>query len=346
MNGQLEELSFLNQQLAAMLRAGIPLEGSLAELTSRMGRSPLKTELEALRQDLAAGLPLAEALPKRQLPSFYVQTVLAAVRGNDLPAILTLLGDYYGHTHSLWLRLKGLMVYPIIVVIVSLLLSTWVAFLQKPILLRTGVQFTSLKTPADPGAEQAPGQEKELQARGVYFWMPPVLLLALVGSVGLILSSAHLRRKMRWRLPAFKEASLTQFASAMQILLRSGATLHDALDFMIPVEEATPAGHELRRWRAALESGQGKLDTIADGSGVFPPLFTWLATSAGEDLALGFERAAGVYRERALYRSELLLNGFLPGSMLLLGIMVALQVYPLATQAYDSLNRVHTMMRF
>src|SRR5882672_11341418 len=70
-----EEFAFVNQQLAGMLRDGIPLEGSLRQLCSQMQRGQLRSELQLLERDLAKGVPLATALTARKLPELYVQTL-------------------------------------------------------------------------------------------------------------------------------------------------------------------------------------------------------------------------------------------------------------------------------
>ena len=90
-----EELAFVNQQLAGMLKTGIPLEGALRQLCAQMRRGRLRAELEALEADLVRGLPLAEALAARKLPEFYVKMIQLGARTNDLPGILTLVADYY-----------------------------------------------------------------------------------------------------------------------------------------------------------------------------------------------------------------------------------------------------------
>src|SRR5256885_7805883 len=48
---KLEELAFVNQQLAGMLKSGIPLEGALRQLCANMRRGQLRVELEALEAD-------------------------------------------------------------------------------------------------------------------------------------------------------------------------------------------------------------------------------------------------------------------------------------------------------
>jgi hypothetical protein len=50
-----------------------------------------------------------------------------ARKSNDLPGVLTLLADRYQRRHSLVTRLKGLMVYPMIVLCSAFLLSCFSA---------------------------------------------------------------------------------------------------------------------------------------------------------------------------------------------------------------------------
>jgi type IV pilus assembly protein PilC len=126
---KLDEFAFLNHQLAGMLRAGIPLEGSLRELSATMRRGKLRAELEALESDLSAGVPVSEAVAKRNLPELYVRLTQAGASGGDLPGILVLLADYYNRLGAVATRLKGLMVYPLIVLLASLGVSLLIMWL-------------------------------------------------------------------------------------------------------------------------------------------------------------------------------------------------------------------------
>ena len=114
-----EEFAFVNHQLAGMLRDGIPLEGSLRQLCSQMQRGQLRSELQLLERDLAKGVPLATSLTARKLPELYVQTLQIGARTNDLPTVLTLLADHYQTANATWTRLKRLMVYPVIILVLS-----------------------------------------------------------------------------------------------------------------------------------------------------------------------------------------------------------------------------------
>jgi type II secretory pathway component PulF len=316
-----DEFAFFNQQLAAMLREGIPLEGALKQLCQGMRHGPLRAQVEQLEADLARGTPLKEALTRRDVPELYRRMVEIGARSNDLPAMLTMLADNYHRANAVWTRLKGLMVYPFIVVIVSLALTLILSVVFSHFLST----FVGLFTP--PTAWLAS------------MWIPPAMLvlIALIG-IGAI-SLPSWREKLRWRLPAFREASLAQLASAIALMLRNGTPLAEALALAESLEVSTPAGPALARWRSLVEAGQGKPAQWSGPGRPFPPLFLWLVQKGGEDAASGFQKAADLYQTRAAYRTELALYGALPISVLFLGQMIFWQVVPLM-QAMIQMMRV------
>jgi len=150
-------------------------------------------------------------------------------------------------------------------------------------------------------------------------------------------------RALRWRLPAFKEASLAQLASALALMLKSGVPLGDALTLVERLEAGTRAGTELAQWRQRLASGLGKFSEMALAGRAFPPLFVWMAAHAGEDLAGGFQRTAETYQARAAYRADLLLYSALPCSVLALGLMIASQLRFVLTPLIRLMNDIGSM---
>src|SRR5687768_13411229 len=96
-----DEFAFFNQQLAGMLKSGVPLEGALRQLCTTMKRGKLRSEFEKLETDLAQGVPLDRAIDGLQLPEFYIQMIRMGARSNDLPGVLTLVADYYHRANAL-----------------------------------------------------------------------------------------------------------------------------------------------------------------------------------------------------------------------------------------------------
>jgi general secretion pathway protein F len=319
-----DEFAFFNQQLAGMLRDGIPLEGALKQLAAGMRRGPLRSEVELLESDLARGTPLKDALAKRSLPEFYVRMLDVGVRGNDLPGALTMLADHYHRTNATWTRLKGLMVYPVLVILVSLGLT-----------LLLSVAFSKMQS-AFSGEFFAP----HAPFFALSIWMPPLFLAVTVVLGVLAISTPRVRAWLRWHLPGFREASLAQFASTMVLLLKSGTPLVEALALAEGIEGASPAGKALSHWRSLAQAGKGKPIYWSSAATPFPPLFLWLVQKSGEELAAGFQKAAELYHARAAYRIELALYGALPISILILGQMVLWQATPVFRFVVLMLNSI------
>ena len=321
-----DEFAFFNQQLAAMLRDGIPLEGALRRLCGEMRRGPLRDELQRLEADLAKGTPLAQALAARQLPELYVRMMQVGAKSGDLPGALTLLADYFQRQNNLWTRLKGLMVYPLIVLFAAFALSgllagIWVKAVRPGWFdliygLMDGTRLPAFTRLTMPLLEN--------------LWVYPTFFGLLFVLAVLALTWPPLRQKVRWRLPAFKEASVARMAASMHLLLKGGVALPDAIALVAQLESGK-AAEDLRGWLTNLSAGQTKFTEVTAQSRVFPPLFVWLVSNAGEDLAGGFRRAAEIYEARAAYRAELGLYAALPVSVLFLGAIILSQGFVLVS---------------
>ncbi len=339
-----DEFAFVNEQLAGMLKTGIPLEGALRQLCATMQRGQLRVEFEGLESDLAQGKPLASALAARKLPPFYVKMVAVGVAGNDLPEMLTMLADHYRRWDNIWTRLKGVMVYPAIVLASSLALLVFLSWLGSTLLgtiLADGAPGDFVNVIAIPsGYSSAP----ELVPAGLLaaMWAPVAGLALVMTALAVTLCSARGREWLGWRIPAFREAGLARFASAMRLMLGRGGELNKALEMMQELEGDSRVGGDVRRWRERLAAGHGKFAELAAGGAVVPPLFVWLVAQSGEDLATGFGRAAEIYQARSAHRVEMMLYGALPAAVLALGLMIVVQIFPIARLMGLVLNRLGT----
>ena len=242
------------------------------------------------------------------------------VASNDLPAMLTLLADHYQRVNHLWTRLKGLMVYPVVVLIASLVLS---AFLT--------VVYASLSSSIVEVAESLlegepfPGMTRSAWGLLTLQFMPVTILGLLTCAVLVALATPAWRRWLLWRLPGFKEASLSRFASSLALLLRKGSSLGEALPLLSQLEHGTPIGHEVRQWASRLAEGRTRFADLCASSKIVPPLFQWLV-AGDEDWSKGLGRAAEVYHARAAHRIEMMLYAALPVTILLLGLIITGQM--------------------
>jgi type II secretory pathway component PulF len=235
-----------------------------------------------------------------------------------------MLADYYERANALWTRLKGLMVYPAIVIFVSIAITTFLCIAFNHFLSNL---YDSMAVPPIFMAAM---------------WMPPILMaLALgIGLAAVLVPSW--RARLRWKVPAFREASLSQLASAIALMLRNGATLPEALAMAESLEAGTSAGSALAVWRTQVESGVGSAARFPLLK-PFPPLFVWMLQKSPEQPAIGFGKAAELYNARASYRIELAWYGALPVSMLLLGQMIFWQMAPMIQSFITMMNTLGDM---
>jgi type II secretory pathway component PulF len=316
-----DEFAFFNQQLAAMLRDGIPLEGALRRLCEEMRRGKLRDELQSLEGDLAKGVPIAEALQSRNLPELYKRMILVGVKSNDLPGALTMLADYFQRQSSLWTRLKGLMVYPLIVLFIAFLISTLVAVIWVCVLGPAMYGVFSGMGMRLPGATLAAFSILD------HVWVFPIAFGLLFSFAMAVVFIPTLQGKFRWRIPAFKEASISRVAASLNLLLKGGVNLPDAIGLVEQLENNHDALEDLKNWRKNIAGGVSKFSEVAAFNLMFPPMFVWTVANGGEDLAAGFSRAAEIYQSRAIYRTEVALYSVLPIAALILGIVVLSQAY-------------------
>ena len=316
-----DEFAFFNLQLAAMLRDGIPLEGALRRLCQEMRRGQLRDELQTLEADLAKGVPMADALKPRQLPELYKRMILVGVKSGDLPGALTMLADYFQRQNNVWTRLKSMMTYPLIVMFAAFLVSLALAFLWN---CAIGPSFKDMYG----------GMGIQLPAATVFalgslrsIWVFPVVLGIIFLLMASVVFLPAMRGKFLWRLPAFKEATVSRIASSLTLLMKNGVPLPEAIGLVERLETSSAAGADLRQWRNRLAAGAVKFSEVAAGNRLVPPLFVWVVASAGEDLVAGFNRAAEIYHSRAIYRTEVALFSVLPMASLFLGAVVLSQAF-------------------
>ena len=320
-----DEFAFFNQQLAAMLREGIPLEGALQRLCAEMRAGGVKHELETLRAELSRGIPLETAARARHLPELYKNLLEVGAKSQNLPGVLTLVADYYQRKHNLWTRLKGLMVYPAIVLCATFVLSCFLSYVLNTLIWPNLASITVGEMP--PGIK-------------AMMWLSPIVLALVTALLLVALSTPLLRRTLRWRLPAFRESSLAEVASAMTLLLRAGVPLDRSLSLVEQLEENSRAGVEVGRWRQNLASGRGRFVDFAQPGRAFPPLFVWIVAQSGDDLAGGFQKAAEIYQGRANYRRELLLYSAMPCAVLALGALIIIQIQPVFATLARFMNMI------
>jgi type II secretory pathway component PulF len=119
-----EDLVTLNEEIAGMARAGLPLDQGLAALAREMGRGRLQQVTAGIADDLKNGHTLPESLQRQgsRVPPFYAGLVAAGIRTGRISEVLATLTVYARSIADLRSIVIGSLYYPAIVLVLALAL--------------------------------------------------------------------------------------------------------------------------------------------------------------------------------------------------------------------------------
>ncbi len=114
------EVVHFTNELAALLKAGLPLERSLQALLEVTGGKGMKAVISQVLRDLQAGKSLSEALSRhRAFSPLYVSLVQAGETGGFLEVALARLGEYLKTVSEFRSYLTTALIYPMILACVG-----------------------------------------------------------------------------------------------------------------------------------------------------------------------------------------------------------------------------------
>ncbi|MSR30562.1 MAG: type II secretion system F family protein [Gemmataceae bacterium] len=311
-NGALrpEDLIYLNEEIAAMARAGLPLEQGLLALAREMSHGSLREVTESIAAEMRLGktLPDAMALQGDRLPPFYSRLMQAGIRGGNLPSVLSVLTVYARSLADLRSVIMTALYYPLIVLLVVTGLFLVIFHLIMPQFAKIFQDF-GMSLPWITEAALALGLQPM-----VYLVLPVVGILILFMAIRMILRSTDAGKcawtKFVYSLPVvgtlIRSARLASFTELLSILVNHGMPLGEAFRL------AGDCGSDpvLRAGAMEVEKHLNSGDTLAQAlqkTEVLPHLVSWMAGigEAQGKLPEAFTQASLLYRRQVEMRSAM-----------------------------------------
>ena len=320
------DLALVTRQLATLVRSGLPLEEALKAVSEQNDTPRVQGVLMGVRSRVMEGHTLASGFADfpHAFPEIYRATVAAGEQSGHLDDILERLADYTENRQVTSQKVRGALVYPIILTVFSIMI---VAFLLAFVVPKVVDVYASS------------GQVLPLMTRiligssdFVVAWWP----LLIIGIVTVILGlRSYLKRPgpkrsfhaLQLRLPLVGKLvqglNTARLTRTLSILAASGVPVLDAFRIAgevvinVPMKEAVEAAAARVREGAAI----GRSLAV---SKLFPPMTLHLISSgeASGELEIMLERAA-INQEREMDSIiGALLNILQPLLTILMGVIV------------------------
>lgn len=317
-------LMLFNQELVALLKAGIPLAEALAALAEKEARPAVHAVVAALGEGLREGRSLSTALEAQPqvFPPLYVASVRAAERTSDLEQALSRYIDYQRQLESIRGKLVAAAIYPALLLLVG---GAVMFFLLIFVVPRFAQVFESVGGELPWMSRLLLDWGQLMQAHG-----GPVglgLLAALAGLV-LVLRRPQTRAaalRLAWRLPRIGERlrlfELARLYRTLGMLLRGGIPAVAAMGMVDGL--LSPALRPgLARTIAAVREGQGFAASL-QAHGIATPIALRMLAVGERAGNLGemLERAAEFHEDESARWLDVLTR--LAGPLLMLVIAVA-----------------------
>jgi general secretion pathway protein F len=314
------------RQLATLVRAGIPLDRSLALCRDLAEKPALEAVIDSTLKQLRSGQSLAHSLAanERFFPPLYVAMVRAGEASGTLPAVLDRLVEFEEFSAELRGYLVSALIYPMLLLAVG---SLAIAFLLGFVVPRFAQIF-------EEAGKELPLPTQVLmdvsQAFRSYGWLAALLIVA-----GVLLAGRWVRTESgrlrwdRWRLkaPLLGDVSLkleiARFAKTMGTLLAQAVPIISALRLTREVLSNRRVAAAVEPLIQGVKRGQG-LATPLGETGLFPALAVQLVTlgeQTGKLDSMLLELAA-IYDREVRVATKRLVALVEPAVILAMGLVV------------------------
>jgi len=217
-------------QLSDLLKAGVPMLRALDTLARASFNRNLTTVIQKVRDDVAAGRTLSDAMNEhpRAFTSLHTAMIRAGEQAGFLEDVLANLAAFIERVDDLRSRVRGAMIYPLMLTVFGLAAMTFILIFLVP---QFKPVFRNMPLPLPTVLLFA------LSEMLVHHWflMAALLLLAGLGIHGMLTSQWGKMKWERWRLkmPVLGRVttmvSITRFCRILGTMMANGVPIIQAL---------------------------------------------------------------------------------------------------------------------
>lgn len=228
-----KDLLIFTRQFATMIDAGLPLVQCLDILGSQTENPTMKKTIFAVKGKVEAGSTFSDALKDhpKVFDELYIQLCAAGEVGGILDTILNRLAAYKEKAEKLARKVKGAMVYPVIVIAVAIGVTALLLLKVTPVFKKMFSDFGS----ALPGPTQVVVDLSDWLVANILYLVGGIIFTAV--SFTLFYRNKKGREifdKVILKAPLFgdliRKVAVARFTRTLGTMVSSGVPILDALD--------------------------------------------------------------------------------------------------------------------
>ncbi len=271
---KLDDFLLFNQQLAALIHAGLPVLQSIQMLQQRSPNPKLRQVLADVESRIKGGSALSEALAAQgeTFPKIYTASILAGERSGNLDDVLRRYVEYTKAIAQLRRKIRGALTYPLILLGAAFLL---IGVLTTFVIPQFTQLYQNLNAELPTITTVVVGFSSAL--RDNIYWLAPVFVVVALGLASWRRTEKGRRTidRMILRVPLVgdlvRQMTTAQLARSLATLLAGGITLVESFQIAL----ASVANIELLRTTETalpkIREGKPFTESLA-AAGWVPPL--------------------------------------------------------------------------
>lgn len=283
------DIAFAVRHISVMLKSGITIDGAVKVLSEQATNANLKKVFAAIYEDVQGGVSLAEAMEK--YPKAFSRTITSIIsvgeKGGTLETNLKFLADYLKKNHELQSKLRGAMLYPIIILSLTMVEMLGVVFFILPRLESLFTGFANIPEYTLFVMNMA----KYIREHGIEVLGVLIVLFFLMRYYLGTKSGQNLKDRTMLRIPIlgklFRFNLLMQFARTMNILMENGIPIEKALKISSETTANVVYSTVLQKIYLSVREGLNLADSLAKYPKLFPITFVKLIEIGEETGTLG-----------------------------------------------------------
>lgn len=272
-----KDIVVFTRQFATMIDAGLPLVQALDILSTQVENRTLASVLKQVKNDVEAGSTYADSLKKhpRVFSDLYANMVAAGEAGGILDTILGRLAAYIEKSMRLKRKVKGALVYPIVVTTVAVGVIAVIMIFVIPTFSKMFTQFGgTLPIPT----QIVIGMSKFLAGIG------GLMLLGML--IAFIVALVQFRRtekgkyitdRILLKLPIFgkllNKVAVAKFTRTLGTLVSSGVPILEGLDITAKTSGNKVIEYSVQEVKKSVTGGKTLSEPLSKAK-VFPPMVT------------------------------------------------------------------------